>query len=199
MSNERILPQLDAFEKTRWTAEVELQRDTNAANQFLEKHPEYFNSDANSETMLGWLKFQRVPVTVKNLTIAFRVLSADGNLETRPSIKAEIEPEHVDTTRRINKMDVKDTTVLRYRAIDTPLNRQLVDRDYAARQALCRIGDNPKKTALGAMHRQSVRDEHESKDNAAYLEARQKVILQNPHLRKDSIEMNRKITEILNS
>ena len=197
MSNERILPQLDAYEKTRWSPEVEVQRDSNAATQFLAEHPQYFNSDDNSKTMLGWLKFQQVPVTLKNLSVAFWVLSAEGKLETRPV--QETEPEPVDTTRGINKMDVKDTTILRYRAIDTPLNRQLVDRDYASRQALCRIGDNPKNTALGAMHRQSLRDEHESRDNTAYLEARQQAILQNPHLKKESVEMNRKITEILNS
>jgi hypothetical protein len=199
MSNDRVLPQLDVFEKTRWSAEVELQRDSNAANQFLAEHPQYFNSDANSAAMLGWLKFQQVPVTVKNLTVAFRVLSADGKLETRSVQRVDIEPEAVDNTRGINKMDVKDTTILRYRVEDTPLNRKLVERDYAARQALCRIGDNPKKTALGTMHRKSLQDEHESRDDAAYLEARQKVIIQNPRLRKDSIEMNRKITEILNA
>jgi hypothetical protein len=196
----RILPQLDAFEKTRWSPEVELQRDSNAATQFLAEHPQYFNSDNNSAAMLGWLKFQRVPVTMKNLTVAFRVLSAEGKLETYPVEETEPEStETVDTTRGITKFAVKDTTVIRYQAPDTPLNRQLVGRDYASRQALCRIGNDPKKTALGAMHRKSLQDEHESRDNAAYLEARQKVILQNPHLRKDSIEMNRKITEILNS
>jgi hypothetical protein len=198
MSHERILPQLDAFEKTRWSPEVELQRDSNAATQFLAEYPQYFNSDANSEAMLGWLKFQHVPITVKNLTLGFRVLSAEGKLET-PSVQANIEPETVDTTQGITKMEVKDTTILRYKAPDTPLNRQLLDREYLARQQLCRIGDNPKKTALGAMHRKSLRDEHESRDDAAYLEARQKVIIQNPRLRKDSIEMNRKITEILNA
>jgi hypothetical protein len=198
MSHERILPQLDAFEKTRWSAEVEQQRDLNAANQFLKEHPEYFNSDANSKIIFDWLKVQQVPITVKNLTVGFRALSADGKLESFP-VQMDSEPEPVDTTRGINKMDVKDTTILRYRVEDTPLNRKLVERDYAARQALCRIGDNPKKTALGTMHRQSLRNEHESRDNAAYLDARQKVILENPHLRKDSIEMNRKITEILNS
>jgi hypothetical protein len=199
MSNERILPQLDAFEKTRWRREVELQRDSNAANQFLAGHPQYFNSDANSAAMLGWLKFQRVPVTVKNLTVAFRVLSADGKLETGSVQQVDITPESIDTTRGINKMDVKDTAIMRYRVEDTPLNRKLVERDYAARQVLCRIGDNPKKTALGAMHRKSLQDERESRDNVAYLEARQQAILQNPRLRKDSIEMNRKITEILNA
>jgi hypothetical protein len=198
MSHERILPQLDAFEKTRWSAEVEQQRDLNAANQFLKEHPEYFNSDANGKIIFDWLKFQRVPVTLKNLTVAFRVLSADGKLET-PSVQANIEPETVDTTKGITKTEVKGTTVLPYKAPDTPLNRQLVDRDYLARQQLCRIGDNPKKTALGAMHRKSLQDEHESRDNVTYLDARQKVILENPHLRKDSIEMNRKITEVLNA
>jgi hypothetical protein len=192
------LPQLDAFEETRWSPEVEMQRDSNAANQFLAEHPDYFNSDANGAAILSWLKFQQVPVSVKNLEIAFRVLSADGKLESFP-VQIDSEPETVDTTRGLNKMDVKDTTIIRYRVEDTPLNRKLVERDYAARQQLCRIGDNPKKTALGAMHRQSLQDEHESRDNAAYLEARQKVILHNPHLRKDSIEMNRKITEILNA
>ena len=195
--SDRILPQLDAFDKVRWSPEVEKQRDSNAANQFLAEHPQYFNSDSNGDTMLAWLRFQRVPVTVKNLTIAFRVLTADGKLETRPL--QETEPEPVDTSRGITKLAVKDTTVIRYKAPDTPLNRQLVERDYASRQALCRIGDNPKKTALGAMHRKSLQDEHESRDNVAYLEARQQVILQNPHLKKDSVEMNRKITEILNS
>ena len=91
-----VLPQLDAFEETRWSREVELQRDSNAATQFLAEHRDYFNSDANSETMLGWLKFQRVPVTVKNLTIAFRVLSADGKLETPSVQQVDIEPEPVD-------------------------------------------------------------------------------------------------------
>jgi hypothetical protein len=198
MSNERILPQLDAFEKTRWSLEVEQQRDTNAANQFLEKHPEYFNSDANGDALRDWLKFQQVPVTLKNLTIGFRVLSADGKLETPSVQRVDIEPEAVDNTRGIKKLAVKDTTILRYKAEDTPLNRKLVARDYASRQALCRIGDNPKKTALGAMHRKSLQDEHESRDDAAYLKARQQVILQNPRLRKDSVEMNKKICEILN-
>ena len=197
MSNDRILPQLDSFDEIRWSPEVEQQRDSNAANQFLSGHPQYFNSDANGQTMLAWLKFQQAPATLKNLTVGFRVLSAEGKLETRPV--QETEPEIVDTTRGINKMDVKDTTIIRYRVEDTPLNRKLVDRDYLARQQLCRIGDNPKKTVLGAMHRKSLQDEHESRDNVAYLEARQQAILQNPHLKKESVEMNRKITEILNS
>jgi hypothetical protein len=198
MSHESVLPQLDAFEATRWSAEVEKQRDLNAVNQFLAEHPHYFNSNANSAAMLAWLKFQRVPVTLKNLTVAFRVLSAAGKLESIP-VQMNSEPEPVDTTQGITKTEVKGTTVLRYKAPDTPLNRQLVDRDYLARQQLCRIGDNPKKTALGAMHRKSLQNEHESRDNAAYLEARQQAILQNPRLRKDSVEMNRKITEILNA
>jgi hypothetical protein len=198
MSHESVLPQLDAFEATRWSAEVEKQRDLNAVNQFLAEHPHYFNSNANSAAMLAWLKFQRVPVTLKNLTVAFRVLSAAGKLESIP-VQMNSEPEPVDTTQGITKTEVKGTTVLRYKAPDTPLNRQLVDRDYLARQQLCRIGDNPKKTALGAMHRKSLQDEHESRDNAAYLEARQQAILQNPRLRKDSVELNRKITEILNA
>ena len=162
--SDRTLPQLDAFEKTRWSREVEQQRDLNAATQFLAEHPQYFDSNGNSETMRAWLNFQQVPVTVKNLTVAFRVLSADGKLET-PSVQQDIEPETVDTTQGITKTDVKGTTVLRYKAADTPLNRQLVDRDYAARQQLCRIGDNPKKTALGAMHRKSLQDEHESRED----------------------------------
>jgi hypothetical protein len=149
--------------------------------------------------MLSWLKFQQAPVTLKNLTVAFRVLSAGGKLETRSVQQMESEPEPVEITRGVIKVGVKGGTMLRYKAPDTPLNRQLVDRDYLARQQLCRIGDNPKKTALGAMHRKSLQDEHESRDDAAYLKARQTVILENPHLRKDSIEMNRKITEILNS
>jgi hypothetical protein len=188
MSHERVLPQLDGFERTRWNAEVEQQRDLNAVNQFLAEHPQYFNSDANSEAMLGWLKFQHVPITLKNLTLGFRVLSAEGKLET-PSVQANIEPETVDTTQGITKMKVKDTTILRYKAPDTPLNRQLVDRDYLARQQLCRIGDNPKKTALGAMHRQSLRDEHESSDNEAYLAARQ--------IPRDGERFNRLVQEIL--
>ena len=192
------LPQLDAFEETRWSPEVEMQRDSNAANQFLAEYPDYFNSDANGTAILSWLKFQQVPVSVKNLEIAFRVLSADGKLESFP-VQIDSEPETVDTTRGINKMDVKDTTIIRYRVEDTPLNRKLVERDYAARQQLCRIGDDPKKTALGAMHRQSLRDEHESRDSGAYVKARQQAILQNPHLKKESVEMNRKIAEILNS
>jgi hypothetical protein len=198
MSNERILPQLDAFEKTRWNRDVEQQRDTNAANQFLEKHPEYFNSDANGAALRDWLKFQQVPTTVKNLEIAFRVLSADGKLESFP-VQVEIEPTPVDKTRGIIKTEVKGTTVLRYKAPDTPLNRKLVESDYLARQQLCRIGENPRKSVLGGLHRKSLQDEHESRDNDAYLAARQKAILENPRIRKDSIEMNRKITEILNS
>jgi hypothetical protein len=196
--SDRILPQLDAFEKTRWSHEVELQRNSNAATQFLAEHPQYFNSDNNSAAMLGWLTFQRVPVTLKNLTVAFRVLSADGKLESFP-VQMDSGPEPVETTRGINKMDVKDTTILRYRAIDTPLNRQLVDRDYAARQALCRIGVDPKKTALGAMHRQSLRDEHESRDNEAYLAARQRVILENPKIPRDSERFSRLVQEILSA
>jgi hypothetical protein len=193
----KILPQLDAFESVRWNAEVEQQRDLNAVNQFLTQHKDYFNSDANSGVMLGWLKFQQVPVTVKNLTVAFRVLSADGKLETLPA--EQTEPAIVTEKWEPNRMDVKDTTVLRYRVEDTPLNRKLVDHDYAARQALCPVGANPKKSALGAMHRQSLQDEHESRDNSAYLAARQQAILENPHLRRSSVEMNRKIAEILKS
>jgi hypothetical protein len=192
-----VLPQLDAFEETRWSAEVEQQRDLNAVNQFLGEHPEYFDSDANSATIFGWLRFQRVPVTVKNLAVAFRVLSADGKLDHFPA--EPMDPAIVSGKWEPTRLGVKDTTVLIYRAEDTPLNRELLKRDYAARYALCPIGQNPKKTALGALHRQSVREEHESRDNVAYFEARQQAILQNPHLKKDSVEMNRKITEILNS
>jgi hypothetical protein len=197
MSHDKVLPQLDAFEKIRWNAEVEQQRDLNATNQFLAEHPQYFNSDANGATMLGWLRFQRAPVSLKNLSVAFRVLSAERKLETFPV--QQTEPKTVTEKWEPKRMGVKDTAVLTYRAEDTPLNRELLKRDYAARYALCPLGANPKKTELGAMHRKSLQDERGSKDNAAYLEARQQAILQNPRLRRDSAEMNRKTVEILDS
>jgi hypothetical protein len=51
---------------------------------FLAATPGYFPSTKNGERMIGWCKSRGVPLTRWNLTLAFRDLSEEGQLEAAP-------------------------------------------------------------------------------------------------------------------
>ena len=59
---------------------------------FVARHPEYYQSDWNAGLLLAWLKKRRVPATLKNLEIAHCELSADGMLEKEPAAPTPAPP-----------------------------------------------------------------------------------------------------------
>ena len=87
MNTLRVIPTLDQFEARRWSPEVEEQRDAYAAEQFVADTPQFYRSPRNRDLLLGWLTEQGVPITFRNLTVAFRALLADGGLESCPTVR----------------------------------------------------------------------------------------------------------------
>lgn len=51
---------------------------------FLTAVPSYYTTERNAERLIGWCTARGVPTTLWNLTIAFRDLSEDGQLEAAP-------------------------------------------------------------------------------------------------------------------
>ena len=197
MNTERVIPTLDQFEAKRWSPEVEAQRDTYAAEQFVADTPQFYRSPKNSELMLGWLAGQGVPITRRNLAVAFRVLLADGVLESCPT--AQVQPEPLDNSRGVQKMN--STVKLHHTCPDTPLNRQLLAEEILGRYSWCPIGVDPKKTELGRQYKISVREEAAAKGRpAGWLDARAKVAMGHPNVKRDSAEFNRLVVlELENS
>jgi hypothetical protein len=188
MNTGRVIPTLDQFEAKRWSPEVEAQRDTYAAEQFVADTPQFYRSPKNSEQLLGWLKGHGVPITRRNLTVAFRVLLEDGALESRPI--AQEQPQPPDNSRGVQKMN--STVKLHHTCPDTPLNRQVLAEEILGRYSWCPIGVDPKKTELGRQHRISVREEAAAKGRpAGWLEARAKVAMERANVKRDSVEFNR--------
>jgi hypothetical protein len=64
---------------------------------FCEKTPGYYESPRNAELIVGWCAARGIPTTFWNLTLAFRDLSKDGQLEQAPP-PAEVP---VDTSRGV--------------------------------------------------------------------------------------------------
>jgi hypothetical protein len=188
MSTERVIPTLDQFEAKRWSPEVEAQRDTYAAEQFVADTPQFYRSPRNRDLMLGWLKEQSVPITRRNLTVAFRVLLADSVLESCPTVEAQ--PEPLDNSWGVQKMN--STVKLHHTCADTPQNRQLLAEEILGRYSWCPIGVDPKKTELGRQYKTSVREEAAAKGRpAGWLDARAKVAMEHANVKRDSVEFNR--------
>jgi hypothetical protein len=190
MNTERLIPMLDQFETKRWRPEVEAQRDAYAAEQFVADTPQFYRSPRNRDLLLGWLAGQGVPVTRRNLTVAFRVLLEDGALESRPTVQAQSAPP--DSSRGVQKMN--STVKLNHTCPDTPLNRQLLAEEILGRHAMCPIGVDPKKTELGRQYKVSIREEAAAKGRpAGWLDARAKVAMEHVNVKRDSVEFNRLI------
>jgi hypothetical protein len=188
MNTERIIPTLDQFEEKRWRPEIEAHRDTYAAEQFFADTPQFYRSPKNSELLLGWLAGQGVPITRRNLAVAFRVLLADGVLESCPTVQAQSEP--LDNSRGVQKMT--STVKLNHTCPDTPLNRQLLVEEILGRYSWCPIGVDPKKTELGRQYKVSIREEAAAKGRpAGWLDARAKVAMEHANVKRDSVEFNR--------
>jgi hypothetical protein len=188
MNTQRVLPTFDQFETERWSPEVEAHRDTYAAEQFVADTPQYYRSPRNSELLIGWLAGQGVPITRRNLTVAFRVLLADGVLESCPTEEAQSQPP--DNSRGVQKMN--STVKLHHTCPDTPLNRQLLAEEILGRYSWCPIGVDPKKTELGRQYKVSIREEAAAKGRpAGWLDARAKVAMEHANLKRDSVEFNR--------
>jgi len=189
--------QLDQFDSQDSNPAVREARAVRETEAFMNDFPDYFDCPENTRVMLAWINNAGVPISRRNLSIAHGVLKSFGNvIIERPKAVVPVR-EVTQGDRGITKTAVKDTVVLKYKAEDTPLNQQLVDRDYLARQQLCRIGDDPKKTALGALHRKSLLDERESRDDVTYVAARQKVALKYPNIKRDSPQFNRLVVEVI--
>ena len=188
MNTLRVIPSLDQFEARRWSPEVEEQRDAYAAEQFVADTPQFYRSPRNRDLLLGWLTEQGVPITLRNLTVAFHVLLADGVLESRPTVEAQPQPQPPDNSRGVQKMT--STVKLHHTCPDMPLNRQL-----------CPIGVDPKKTELGRQYKVSLREEAAAKGRpAGWLDARAKVAMEHANVKRDSVEFNRLVAlELKNS
>jgi hypothetical protein len=194
MNTQRVIPTLDQFEAKRWSPEVEAHRDTYAAQQFVADTPQFYRSPLNRDLLLGWLAGQRVPITFRNLTVAFRVLLADGVLESRPIVEAQ--PEPLDNTRGVQKMN--STVKLHHTCPDTPLNRQLLAEEILGRYSWCPIGVDPKKTELGRQYKVSIREEAAAKGRPeGWLDARAKVAMEHASVKRDSAEFNRLVAREL--
>jgi hypothetical protein len=188
MNTERVTPTLDQFEAKRWSPEVEAQRDTYAAEQFVADTPQFYRSPRNKDLLLGWLTERGVPITRRNLTVAFRVLLEDGVLESYPTVQEQ--PESPDNSRRVQKMN--STVKLHHTCPDTPLNRQLLAEEILGRYSWCPIGVDPKKTELGRQYRVSIRENTAAKGRpAGWLDARAKVAMAHANVKRDSVEFNR--------
>ncbi|MGC1626996.1 MAG: hypothetical protein WA735_09035 [Candidatus Acidiferrales bacterium] len=188
MNTLRVMPTLDQFEARRWSSEVEEQRDAYAAEQFVADTPQFYRSPRNRDLLLGWLTERGVPITLRNLTVAFRVLLADGALESRPTVEAQ--PEPPDNSWGVQKMT--STVKLHHTCPDTPLNRQLLAEEILGRYSWCPIGVDPKKTELGRQYKVSIREEATAKGRpAGWLDARAKVAMEHANLKRDSVEFNR--------
>jgi hypothetical protein len=57
---------------------------------FLRAMPNYHQSEKNAELLVGWCKARGVPTSLWNLSLAFRDLSEDGQLETAPPPAAPV-------------------------------------------------------------------------------------------------------------
>jgi hypothetical protein len=57
---------------------------------FLTATPGYIPSTNNSERLIGWCKSRGVPLTQWNLTLGFRDLSEEGQLEAAPPAAAPV-------------------------------------------------------------------------------------------------------------
>jgi hypothetical protein len=75
---------------------------------FLAATPSYYACPKNSELLLGWCKSRGVPLTRWNLTLAFRELSEEGQLEATPPAAAPV----VDKNRGI--IEVRTDTLMQY-------------------------------------------------------------------------------------
>jgi hypothetical protein len=183
-----VIPTLDQFEARRWSPEVEAHRDAYAAEQFVADTPQFYRSPRNRDLLLGWLTEQGVPITRRNLTVAFRVLLADGVLESCPTVQTQ--PEPLDNSRGVKRMN--STVKLHHTCPDTPLNRRLLAEEILGRYSWCPIGADPKKTELGRQYRVSIREEAAAKGRpAGWLEARAKVAMEHANVKRDSAEFNR--------
>src|ERR1700733_11086748 len=188
MNTLRVIPTLDRFEARRWSPEVEAQRDTYAAEQFVADTPQFYRSPRNRDLLLGWLTAHGVPITRRNLTVAFRVLLADGVLESQPTVQAQTE--QPDNSRGVQK--ITSTVKLHHTCPDTPLNRKLLAEEILGRYSWCPIGVDPKKTELGRQYKVSIREEAAAKRRpAGWLAARAKVAMEHANVKRDSMEFNR--------
>ena len=55
---------------------------------FLAKHPEFHQTDFNSDILLAFLNKRSAPYSLKNLSIAYAHLQAEGKLQLKPASTA---------------------------------------------------------------------------------------------------------------
>jgi hypothetical protein len=84
---------VDEFNKERVKVSklAQEQSEFQTGREFVQTHPDYFNSDKNNTKLEKWLKTEGLPVTVENLGKAYNDLSESGLLEPRPQ-KEDVEP-----------------------------------------------------------------------------------------------------------
>lgn len=66
-----------------------------AGNLFIHQHPEYYPTEQNADTLWAFLANKQLPITYRNMCLAYDDLTEDGLLETRPQ---EAKPEPVSVT-----------------------------------------------------------------------------------------------------
>ena len=192
----RILPQLDQHDKVRWSDEIEAERAANASRTFMEDHPEFYALPANADALVAWLERRRVPITRRNLSVAHRVLDAEGKIQRRPVREMESAP--IDTSRGVKKVDT--TVVLRHTIADTAENRAaLVEELSQRREWAGPVGSDVRKSSLADDHRKILNETAAQKlsGSAEYQAARQQVALANPGVRRDSAQFSRLVQQLL--
>jgi len=204
-------------DQPRQRPEVEEAMTVNAAKHFIEDvGDEYYPTKRNWDYISGWLLNQGVPISRRNLMIAFRHLSDEGMLETEPTV----ETTYHDTPLTPERKGVKKVhagPILRYDnegQAASPLLREKPERleelagdkvaarlaeDQANREAAGKPGGeiNPDfktrfKQSLGANKRSSSQ-------RMTQGHARAIISDRFPEMDTRSQEFSRKVAELINS
>jgi hypothetical protein len=61
-------------------------------DNFIARHPEFYQSDFNATALLSWLDERHVPYTLKNLEIAYAAQQQAGLIEKRPTASMPAQP-----------------------------------------------------------------------------------------------------------
>jgi len=86
--------------REKLTAFEQAQKEESAAAQFVQTHPDYYNSPKNNAKMEKWIRMHGLEGTPENIERAFVDLQESGLLETRPATPdAETNEERVSRQR----------------------------------------------------------------------------------------------------
>lgn len=214
MSKEIILPAMDQWsDQPRQSPEVEDAMNVNAARQFIEDAgDEYYPTEKNWDYISGWLFSQEVPITRRNLMIAFRHLSEQGVLESEPTTETTYHDTPLTPERRGVKK-VHAGPVLKYDnegQAASPLLREKPERltELAGSVIERREAADRENRALAGAPGQKIPPEFKTKFNQSLNanrrssftrigEARAIIAERHPELNTRSQHFNRLVAELM--